>query len=95
MEALEWLQHWYQSQTDGDWEHTHGVELGTLDNPGWTLKIDLDGTDHWEKDLDLVQIERSEHDWVFYKIKDMKFDASGGPMNLTEMIEIFRKIIEG
>ena len=95
METLQWLQQWYQSQCDGDWEHTYGVDIGTLDNPGWTLKIDLDGTDLWEKDLDFVKIERSEHDWIMYKIKDMKFDAAGGPMNLTEIIEIFRKIAEG
>lgn len=95
MEALEWLQRWYQSQTDGDWEHSYGVHLETLDNPGWRLKIDLEGTDLWEKDLDLVKIERSEHDWVFYKIKDMKFVAAGGPLNLTEMIETFRKVVEG
>ena len=95
MEALQRLQEWYKSQCDGDWEHSYGVHLETLDNPGWLLKIDLEGTDLWEKDLDMVQMERSEHDWIFYKIKERKFEAARGAMNLTEMIEIFKMIVEG
>lgn len=94
MDALEWLQQWYHAQTDGNWEHLFGVAIETLDNPGWHLTIDIEDTELWEKDLDFVSIERSEHNWVMYKIKEMKFDASGGPMNLGEMIEIFRKISE-
>jgi Immunity protein 53 len=34
------LQVWYLAQCDGDWEHRHGVTIGTLDNPGWSLRID-------------------------------------------------------
>ena len=36
---LEALQHWYESQCDGDWEHEFGVKIGTLDNPGWMVDI--------------------------------------------------------
>jgi hypothetical protein len=38
------LQAWYRAQCDGDWEHQHGVHIGTLDNPGWDVRIDLAGT---------------------------------------------------
>jgi len=41
---LTWLQAWYPVQCDGDWEHEFGVRVETLDNPGWSLRIDLDGT---------------------------------------------------
>ena len=27
------LQSWYQSQCDGDWEHEFGIRIETLDNP--------------------------------------------------------------
>lgn len=33
------LEHWYSSKCDGDWEHTGGVSLTTLDNPGWLLEF--------------------------------------------------------
>lgn len=41
---LEWLCGWYRQQCDGEWEHEFGIELATLDNPGWSLSIDLTGT---------------------------------------------------
>ena len=39
--CLLWLMQWRLDQCDNDWEHCHGVSIGTLDNPGWTLRIDL------------------------------------------------------
>ena len=31
---LEWLMNWYESNCDGDWEHSYGVKIESLDNPG-------------------------------------------------------------
>jgi hypothetical protein len=45
MNALQWLQVWYKSQCNGDWEHQHGIKINTLDNPRWDLKIDIYNTD--------------------------------------------------
>jgi hypothetical protein len=47
---IEELQQWYESQCDGDWEHDFGMRIGTLDNPGWSVEINvvdtpLDGRD--------------------------------------------------
>jgi Immunity protein 53 len=44
MNALQELQQWYQSQCNGDWEHTYGVKIDTLDNPGWSVTIELADT---------------------------------------------------
>lgn len=43
-DALKWLEDWYSDQCDGDWEHQNGIDIGNIDNPGWTLKVDLTGT---------------------------------------------------
>ena len=32
-----WLLNWFQDHCDGDWEHSSGIHLETLDNPGWAL----------------------------------------------------------
>jgi hypothetical protein len=37
---LTWLMRWYLAECNGDWEHSYGVRVETLDNPGWSLKID-------------------------------------------------------
>lgn len=33
------LQNWYKSQCDGIWEHEYGLDISTLDNPGWRVHI--------------------------------------------------------
>ena len=37
-DSLNWLMQWYLGECNNDWEHTYGVEIGTLDNPGWSQK---------------------------------------------------------
>jgi hypothetical protein len=49
MDTLQELQNWYQSHCDGDWEHSNGVRIGNLDNPGWSVMIDLVGTELAER----------------------------------------------
>jgi hypothetical protein len=44
LDDLAWLQGWYAEQCDGDWEHDESVSIGTLDNPGWRLRVNLAGT---------------------------------------------------
>jgi len=48
MEITAWLQQWYLQQCDGDWEHGYGLHIGTLDNPGWTVDVNLAGTRYSE-----------------------------------------------
>ena len=38
---IDWLQNWYCSNCDGGWEHSYGIKIQTLDNPGWHVEIDL------------------------------------------------------
>ncbi len=44
MNALEELQNWYLSECNEDWEHSYGVKIETLDNPGWSVTINLEDT---------------------------------------------------
>jgi ribosomal protein L37E len=37
-DLLSKLSDWYAAQCDGDWEHEFGIHIGTLDNPGWSVK---------------------------------------------------------
>jgi Immunity protein 53 len=41
LSTRELLEKWYRARCNGDWEHQWGVEIGTLDNPGWRVHIDL------------------------------------------------------
>jgi hypothetical protein len=85
-----WLQSWYVAQCNGDWEHSYGIAIDTLDNPGWSVTIDvaraaLDPTTYSRR-----EIHRSEDDWCVTYTEGDKFRAACGPTNLAEAIHHFR-----
>ncbi|MEU9110998.1 immunity 53 family protein [Streptomyces sp. NPDC048483] len=88
--VLDWLQGWYAAQCDEDWEHEWGVMIETLDNPGWSVRIDLEGTDLDGQEYPRQDRKRSEHDWVTVWTSDKTFHAACGPGNLTEALTLFR-----
>ena len=88
--VLDWLQKWFASQCDGDWEHEGGVTIETLDNPGWTVKINLEETELADRELPQQRVARSEHDWVMAWTSEKTFRIACGPDNLTEALTVFR-----
>lgn len=91
MDAFDWLAEWYEAQCDGDWEHSFGPEIGTIDNPGWSVKIDLAGTDCDGRTME-PQSHNYEHatDWWTCSVKDNVFNGYGGPRQLRPLLEAFR-----
>lgn len=87
--TLKRLQRWYEEQTDGDWEHQYGVIIETLDNPGWSLRIDLMDTSLHGRAFKDVVVERTDSDWIHARIQGAVFEAHGGPANLEELVLLF------
>jgi hypothetical protein len=85
-----WLQKWYQAHCDGDWEHDSGIHLGTIDNPGWSLTVNLQDTELEDKKFQKVKIKRSANDWVVCTVKDNNFEGRCGAGNLPEVLKLFR-----
>jgi Immunity protein 53 len=95
MDSLAWLQNWYAKQCDGEWEHTNGIRIDTLDNPGWSVKIDLSDTRY--KGLEsaiIVDDYVSDSDWIVCRIVDGNFDGSGDPQKLLPIVQKFRGWID-
>ena len=89
-DALTWLQGWYTTQCDGEWEHEYGVSIETLDNPGWFLKVDLQATAMNDLTFSELEVHRSNHDWLIARVVDKRFEVACGPLNLSEAIHHFR-----
>jgi hypothetical protein len=87
--AITQLQQWYLAQCDGDWEHDSGIEIGTLDNPGWQVKVNVSGTDLDGREFERIKVERSENDWLQAWLDGGNWHAACGPLNLDESIGIF------
>jgi hypothetical protein len=97
---VEWLTRWYLAQCDEDWEHQYGVTIDTLDNPGWRLSVDLEGTPLEDRafepicdnvdDQDAVHGPSGDFRWLICKREGQKFIGYGGPRDLGRLIRIFR-----
>jgi len=93
--TLSRLQNWYHSQCNGEWEHSWGITIGTLDNPGWSVEIDL-----IETQLNGAEFaghsygvgddsDQSSDEWIDCRVEGEKFLGFGGPEKLEEIMTIF------
>jgi hypothetical protein len=98
-----WLASWYASQCNSDWEHSYGVKIDTLDNPGWTLKIDLADTGFADRAFEKVSRGETASDfeewsstggWLVAEVKGSVFEAACGPLDLSEAVGVFRQWVE-
>lgn len=94
MELLNWLQNWYENNCDGNWEHMFGIKIDTLDNPGWTVDINLEDTNLEGKNFTKVQYDNGNRDWLTCLVKDDMFSGAGDPQKLEKILTIFKEWTE-
>ena len=92
MTDLQWLCAWFEQNCDGEWEHEFGLILETIDNPGWSLRIDLSRSSLSDAAFAAEAIEDGDY-WIRSWKDDgaMVFHAAGSPRALPEMISQFRR----
>jgi hypothetical protein len=78
MDSVSRLCAWFERQCANDWHEDRGIKIDTLDNPGWSMKIDLRGTSLQEKVFHELRIERSDRDWFVARKNSELFEAFGG-----------------
>lgn len=93
IDVLNKVERWFADQCDGDWEHSHGISIETLDNPGWYVEISILETEWAETLIPLVNMERSDSNWFRFEVSQGKFTASGGISNLGEILSKFLSIV--
>lgn len=90
-ELIFWLQEWYKKNCNGMWEQTYGINIETLDNPGWSVTVDLASTELEFKFFEVVDQDNGEKDWLFCEVKDKRFVGNGDPNKLKNILEIFQE----
>ena len=65
-------------------------EIRTIDNPGFFVSVNLKKCELINKQFTPTTIERSEHDWVHCFIRNEKFEGYCGPINLLELLLLFK-----
>jgi hypothetical protein len=94
MNTIEWLQKWYSNNCYGDWEHQYGIEIKTIDNPGWDVTVDLIYTAFQDLEIEMTNYNISESNWYCFKVTDGKFNGFGDPTKLETIILKFKEIVE-
>jgi len=94
MELLEWLQKWYSKNCDGYWEHMYGVSIDNIDNPGWTVTIDICETELESRMFDDIRYDNGDMDWMSCNVKQGKFKGSGDPTKLIKILKVFKDWVE-
>jgi hypothetical protein len=94
-ECVGWIQKWYAKQCDDDWEHQYGLSIETLDNPGWSVTVDLQGTDL--QGAPFAEIARLEppRAWLECKVEEHQWKGAGGPHMLAEILATFVRWAQG
>lgn len=88
--TIERLCVWYRSQCDGDWEHSYGVKIENLDNPGWLVKVDLTGTDLVNEAFPARNHENlGAGEWIHCHKDGPLFVGACGPTQLDEVLRSF------
>ena len=83
------LQTWFLRNCNGDWEHGCGIQIATLDNPGWSLTIDLVGTPLAGMSFEELRVDLSDNDWYWCRVENDTFKGWCGVHNLAQVIGAF------
>jgi hypothetical protein len=83
------LQKWYAAQADDDWEHSYGLTIGTLDNPGWCVEIDISDTPLESRPFAEAKDLDPKLNWIRCWVEGGKWRAACGPHMLERALQIF------
>lgn len=93
-DCLAWLQKWYIENCDGDWEHSYGISISTIDNPGWSVKIDIHDYNIDDTSVNLTGYPEPGDTWLTYRVEKGCFYGHSDPTQLCQIILVFKQLIE-
>ncbi|QGZ94504.1 Imm53 family immunity protein [Terricaulis silvestris] len=86
------------SLSDGEWEHGLGITIENLDNPGWSIRVCLDGTPFDHLIVSPRMTERSDRDWIHLATEKNGHDTflvcACGPENLSEALATILDLLD-
>jgi hypothetical protein len=93
MGTIQRLENWYKAQCNGHWEHGRGIRICTLDNPGWSVTIDLSETTEANQRFEAIKIEVSETDWLQCWKQGTEFEGRGDASKLEAILGRFLTLV--
>lgn len=94
MDILNWIQDWFKSQCDGEWEKDEVIQITTLAAPGWEVEIDISKTSIANLEIKWILNEINRQDWYGVKVENQKFFAAGDTGKLIFLLDLFKQMID-
>ena len=89
-DAIQFIQAWYREQSNGTWEHGHGITIESLATPGWLVRIDLEETPFEGLTMREVSTQKSSKDWMVCRVAHNQFHGEGDPQKLAAILHVFQ-----
>jgi hypothetical protein len=67
------------------------VSIDTLDNPGWSLLVDLKDTELEGRPFSRLAAMESDTSWIQCEVVGTKWRGTAGPLGLGRLIRAFRE----
>ena len=83
------LEQWFESMCNGDWEHTYGITIETLDNPGWHVSVELSDTPLAEFPFQAIRQDFDKDDWFQCEVSKGIFQGSCSTGRLNQLLNAF------
>ena len=96
-ELLEFFSEWIFRNCDGLWEHSYGMKIESLDNPGFFVEFDIFKTNMEKINFQEVIWESSsdpDSDWLECRVEGSKWRSACSVNNLSRVISIFKNWVE-
>ncbi len=90
---INWLNNWFASNSDGDWEHENQISIYTVDNPGWCIRIDLRDTPLENLKIEVPLVDKGPNNWYGITVKNGVFQGVGDLSKLSFLILQFKKLV--
>jgi hypothetical protein len=91
-DIINWMQNWYYSQCDEDWEHTERFRIKTTET-GWYFSFYLEDI-FYKNNFSPIEVKKSQNDWYKCYLDEYRFIGMGGIFNLIDILNTFKQWVE-
>ena len=92
-DAFDRFQQWYAAQCQKGKSEAPAISMTSLDNPGWSLNIELTGTELAGGKMEPIDFDNGDYDWlicnIYRKNDEVSFSGVGDPSKLVVMLDQF------
>jgi hypothetical protein len=82
--ALDWLSRWCADRRSGG--RPVSITIDTLDNPGWSLKVELNSDEFADVPQTTSASTSNPDDWTTLRLERGRFEGFGGPHSLGNLL---------